>query len=134
VLVQTRQPEAAAVRYALSHDVDGFIEHELTEREELLYPPYSRLGLVRCEGLNEAATKAAAEQLARIAREQRLPHVEVVGPSVAPIARVRNRHRFRFLVKSPDRKALRQTLLAVLRAPLDRRVHLVVDVDPMSML
>ncbi len=134
VLVQTRQPEAAAIRYALSHDVDGFIEHELLAREELMYPPYSRLGLVRCEGLNEEQTKAAVEQLARVARAQRKGAVEVVGPSAAPIARVRNRYRYRFLVKSADRKALRQTLLAVLRTPLDRRVHLIVDVDPMSML
>jgi primosomal protein N' (replication factor Y) len=134
VLVQTRQPDAAAISFALSHDVEGFVEHELLEREELQYPPYSRLGLVRCEGLNEALTKGSAEQLARIARNQRTPQIEVVGPSAAPIARVRNRYRYRFLVKSADRKALRQVLLAVLRAPLDRRVHLIVDVDPMSML
>lgn len=134
VLVQTRQPDAAAISYALSHDVEGFVEHELLEREELQYPPYSRLGLVRCEGLNEALTKGSAEQLARIARSHRSAQVEVVGPSAAPIARVRNRYRYRFLVKSADRKALRQVLLAVLRAPLDRRVHLIVDVDPMSML
>jgi len=134
VLVQTRQPEAAAISYALSHDVEGFIEHELLEREELQYPPYSRLGLVRCEGLNEELTKRAAEQLASVARQNRSTEVEVVGPSAAPIARVRNRYRYRFLIKSQQRKALRQTLLAVLRAPLDRRVHLIVDVDPMSML
>jgi primosomal protein N' (replication factor Y) (superfamily II helicase) len=134
VLVQTRQPDAPAIAYALSHDVDGFLAHESEERQELQYPPYARLGLVRCEGLNEATTKTAVERLARVARASRTSLVEVVGPSAAPIARVRNRYRYRFLVKSPDRKALRQTLLAVLRAPLDRRVHLIIDVDPMSML
>ncbi|HEY5960546.1 MAG TPA: primosomal protein N' [Polyangiaceae bacterium] len=158
VLVQTRQPESAPVRFALSHDVDGFIEHEIAEREELQYPPYSRLGLVRCEGLQEDTTRLVAEQLASIARAQcprdalaapragdPLKHrfsnaprkgtwVEVVGPSPAPIAKIRNRYRYRFLVKSSERQALRQILLAVLRAPIDRRVQLIVDVDPMSML
>lgn len=134
VLIQTRQPEAPAIRYAVEHDVYGFIEQELIEREELQYPPYARLGLVRCEGLNEDVTRRAAEQLASVARSRRTQAVEVVGPSAAPIARVRNRYRFRFLLKSADRRALRQTLLAVLRAPLDRRVHRIVDVDPMSML
>lgn len=134
VLVQTRQPDAPAIVYAMSHDVMGFLEQERLAREELEYPPFSRLGLVRCEGLNEAVTKAACEQLARIARANRNEEVEVVGPSAAPIARVRNRYRFRFLVKAKERKSLRQTLLAVLRAAVDRRVHVIVDVDPMSML
>jgi primosomal protein N' (replication factor Y) len=134
VLVQTRQPDCAAILFALSHDVDGFLAHERLAREELEYPPFSRLGLVRCEGLNEAATQAVAELLARTARAHRTTAVQIVGPSPAPIAKVRNRYRFRFLVKSPDRMALRQTLLAVLRQPVDRRVHVIVDVDPMSML
>jgi len=134
VLIQTRQPEAAAIRYAISHDVTGFIEQELVERAELMYPPFARLGLVRCEGLNEEATKRVTDQLAQVVRAQRVGPIEVVGPSAAPIARVRSRYRFRFLIKSTDRKALRQALLAVLRAPLDRRVHLIVDVDPMNML
>jgi primosomal protein N' (replication factor Y) (superfamily II helicase) len=134
VLVQTRQPDAPAIAYALSHDVDGFVAHEMGEREELRYPPFSRLGLVRCEGLDEGVTKAAVEHLAKVASGQGSRGVEIVGPSPAPIARVRNRFRFRFLVKSADRLALRQTLLAVLRAPLDQRVRLIVDVDPMSML
>lgn len=134
VLVQTRQPDTAAIRYALAHDVDGFLEQELGDREELQYPPFSRLALVRCEGLNETVTKDCAQNLARVARDLRLSTVQVVGPSAAPIARVRNHYRFRFLLKSSDRKALRQMLLAVLRAPIDRRVHRIVDVDPMSML
>lgn len=134
VLIQTRQPEAAAIRYATSHDVAGFLEQELAERAELMYPPFARLGLVRCEGLNEEVTKRAAEQLAHVVRAQRIGPIEVVGPSAAPIARVRSRYRFRFLIKSTDRKALRQALLAVLRSPLDRRVHRIVDVDPMNML
>jgi primosomal protein N' (replication factor Y) len=134
VLVQTRQPDCPAILFALSHDVDGFLAHERLAREELEYPPFSRLGLVRCEGMNESVTQAATELLARTARAHRTAAVQILGPSPAPIAKVRNRYRFRFLVKSPDRMALRQTLLAVLRHPVDRRVHVIVDVDPMSML
>jgi primosomal protein N' (replication factor Y) len=134
VLIQTRQPNAPAIVHAINHDVFGFLAQERVAREELEYPPFSRLGLVRCEGLNEAITKAACEQLAKVARTNRTLEVEVVGPSAAPIAKVRNRYRFRFLIKSKDRKALRQTLLSVLRTSVDRRVHVIVDVDPMSML
>jgi primosomal protein N' (replication factor Y) len=134
VLVQTRQPDAPAIAFAMSHNVEGFLAQERLAREELEYPPYSRLGLVRCEGLNESVTKAACEQLARVARSNRTESVDVVGPSAAPIAKVRNRYRFRFLIKSKERKPLRQTLLSILRTHVDRRVHVIVDVDPMSML
>jgi primosomal protein N' (replication factor Y) len=134
VLVQTRQPDCPAIVYALAHDVDGFLAHERLARLELEYPPFSRIGLVRIEGLNEVVTRAASEQLARVARANRAPEVEVVGPSAAPIAKIRNRYRYRFLIKAKERKELRRTLLAVLRHGVDRRVHVIVDVDPMSML
>ena len=34
VLVQTYKPETPAVRFAVPHDVRGFAEHELVEREQ----------------------------------------------------------------------------------------------------
>ena len=40
VLVQTFQPDATPLAYAVRHDVAGFLAQELARREELGYPPY----------------------------------------------------------------------------------------------
>lgn len=134
VMIQTRQPDHPAVRLAAHHDVTAFAEVALREREELGYPPYSRIALVRFDGLNEQAVRKEALRLTELARRVASPKVEVLGPAPAPIARVRNRYRYRFMLRSRDRKELRQTLLAVARAMSDRMVRVSIDVDPVSLL
>jgi primosomal protein N' (replication factor Y) len=134
VLIQTRQPEHAAIAYAVRHDVPGFVEREMTERAELRYPPFSRLALVRLDAIDEGRARDEAEKLARIARAAAPTGVEILGPAPAPLARLRNRFRFRFMVRAEDRGPLRTTLLAVARAPVDRHVRVAIDVDPVNML
>jgi primosomal protein N' (replication factor Y) (superfamily II helicase) len=133
VLIQTRTPDHPAVAFAASHDVSGFVEQEMVLREELGYPPFSRLALVRLDAVEERRAQAAAERLARLARKEG-QGAEVLGPAPAPLLRLRNRYRYRFLVRSKDRVALRAALLAVARAPSDRQVRVAIDVDPVNML
>jgi primosomal protein N' (replication factor Y) len=58
----------------------------------------------------------------------------VLGPTPAPLARLRNRYRFRFVLRARDRKPLRDALLAVARATGHRLVRMAIDVDPVNML
>jgi primosomal protein N' (replication factor Y) len=133
VLIQTRSPDHPAVAFAASHDVTGFVEQEMALREELSYPPFARLALVRVDAVDEARAQGAAEHLARLARKEG-QGADVLGPAPAPLLRLRNRYRYRFLVRSRDRAALRAALLAVARAPADRQVRVAIDVDPVNML
>jgi primosomal protein N' (replication factor Y) len=137
VLVQTYEPEHHAIVFAAKHDVGGFTERELVDRKELGYPPYSRVALVRVDAVNEADAREACAELARIARgAAEGAAVDVLGPAPAPLTRLRGRHRFRIMVRSADRGALRKVLVAVERArgALGRAVRSGVDVDPMQFL
>jgi primosomal protein N' (replication factor Y) len=134
VMIQTRIPEHPAVKLAAAHDVKSFVEQELRDRRELGYPPFSRLALVRIDAAQERRGRAEAERLARVARRTAAAGVRVLGPCAAPLARLRNRYRFHFLVQATQRPPLRAALLAVARAGSDRRVRAVIDVDPMNML
>ncbi len=134
VLIQTKNPEHPAIALAVTHDVAGFVEQELAERRALGYPPYSRLAMVRVSSLDEQVARSAARELAEIARRRAGSTVEVLGPSPAPIARLRSQYRFRLLVRARTRAPLRHVLIGIQEARLDRRVRMVVDVDPVSML
>lgn len=133
VIIQTRSPEHPAVSYAARHDVKGFVEHEMMLRQELEYPPFSRLALVRLDAPEEARVLEAAKRLAALARSAG-PLAEVLGPAPAPLLRLRNRYRYRFLVRAKERSALRGALLAVARAGSERGVRVAIDVDPVNML
>jgi len=139
VIIQTRSPEHPAIRFAMQHDVQGFLNHELADRAEVGYPPFRRLTLFRVEALDEDLARRAAGTIAAHARasaEGASGAVEVLGPAVAPIARLRARYRFRVLLRSADRRALRSAVAAAMSilAQLDHRVRVVVDVDPVGML
>ena len=139
VLIQTRTPEHPAIQLAAQHDVRGFWERELLDRHEVNYPPFSRLALLRVDAADEDLGRAAAGKLAAHAKaspDGLARRVEVLGPSAAPIARLRGRYRFRVLLRAKERGPLRAVLAAVRGAmeKLDRRTRAVIDVDPVAML
>ena len=134
VMIQTRLPQHPAVVLATRHDVPAFVDEELTARQELRYPPFSRLALVRIDAADEGQGRTQAQRLAEVARRAAPAGVRILGPCAAPLARLRNRYRFHFMVQSKSRSLLRTVLLAVARAPRDRHARSAIDVDPMTML
>jgi primosomal protein N' (replication factor Y) len=134
VLIQTKNPEHPAIALALKHDVAGFVAYALGDRQALGYPPFSRLAMVRVSALDEGVARSAMQELAEVAKRRAGSHAEVLGPSPAPIPRLRSQYRFRLLVRAKTRAPLRHVLIGVQEAKVDRRVRVVVDVDPVSML
>jgi primosomal protein N' (replication factor Y) len=139
VIVQTWNPEHPAVALAVRHDVDSFLERELVDRRELGYPPLTRCALVRVDAVEESEARQACTHLAQVARrceETRAGDVLVQGPAPSPIARVRNRWRFRVMLRARARPPLRAVLAAIdqARAELARGVRSSIDVDPVQLL
>jgi primosomal protein N' (replication factor Y) len=139
VLIQTWDPECPAVALAARHDVDAFLDRELRDRRELAYPPFTRAALVRVEAIDEGHARDACLALTRVALAcdpVRTGKVIVQGPAPAPIARVRNRYRFRVMLRAAERPPLRAVLARVdeARASLPREIRASIDVDPVQLL
>jgi primosomal protein N' (replication factor Y) len=139
VIVQTWDPDHPAVSFAARHDVDAFLAREMIARRELCYPPFSRAALLRVDGVDEGEAREACARLARVARATELVRkggVLVQGPAPAPITRVRNRWRFRLMLRSVERAPLRAVLAALdeARSTLPRGVRAAIDVDPVQLL
>jgi primosomal protein N' (replication factor Y) len=65
VFVQAFTPFHPAIQYARRHDFAGFYGQELEFREQLKYPPFSRVALLTLKGRNEDKVKFSAEHLKR---------------------------------------------------------------------
>jgi primosomal protein N' (replication factor Y) len=76
VIVQALTPFHPAIQYARRHDFNGFYEQEIEFREQLKYPPVSRIALLMLKGRNEDKVKFSAEHLRR--------ELEKLLPSAAP--------------------------------------------------
>ena len=56
---------------------------------------------------------------------------KVYGPALAPVARIKGRHRLRFLIKSPKNLGLQEAVRNwVATISLNGDVRLVIDLDP----
>lgn len=138
VIIQTRSPEHQAIACAARHDVDTFLDRELVDREELGYPPFSRLVLLRLDGDKEQRVVEVAQRLAAFAEqtpEVLAGKVDVRGPSPAPMPRIRGRFRYRLLLRGPrpELRAVARRLKTAVEE-VGRDVRIVIDVDPLSMM
>jgi primosomal protein N' (replication factor Y) (superfamily II helicase) len=65
VFVQAFAPFHPAIQFARRHDFNGFYEQEIEFREQLKYPPVSRVALLTLKGRNEEKVKFSADHLKR---------------------------------------------------------------------
>jgi len=65
VFVQAFTPFHPAIQHARRHDFVGFYEQELEFRQQLKYPPLSRVALLTLNGRNEEKVKFSAEHVRR---------------------------------------------------------------------
>ncbi|WP_421993992.1 primosomal protein N' [Reyranella sp.] len=132
-LVQTHAPEHPVMQALVSGDRERFVAAELADRRAAGMPPFGRLAALIVSGPDPAAVDNVCAVLARRAPHQ--PGVTVLGPSVAPLALLRGRHRRRFLLKAPRDVAVQPLLRAWLdRIGLPGSVRLQIDVDPYSFM
>lgn len=113
VIIQTYNPDHPSIQFTVAHDFEGFAAFELGFREALSYPPFSRLASFRIQGLDLEKVKRTAQTLrARAlqlqARSPAYAAIEILGPAQAPLAKLRNNHRWQLLLKGPDASTIGQ--------------------------
>jgi len=140
VIIQTYSPQHPSILHCTTQDYLGFARHELENRREAGYPPFRRLVLFRLSGPREEEISSVARLLGEAGRRlcAGTRGVTCLGPSPAPLARVKGRYRWQLLLKGESRGELHgvaRTLLAWTRTRVSsRRVRITVDVDPQSFL
>jgi primosomal protein N' (replication factor Y) len=140
VFIQTALPGHYAIRFALSHDYDGFAARELEERAGPSYPPHVRLANLIVSGPVEVRVQEAAERaadwLAGLFRSRNIVEVSLLGPAPCPIDRLRTRWRWHLLLKSPDGNALGRVLSFFARRfrMSAAELRLEIDRDPVSLM
>jgi primosomal protein N' (replication factor Y) len=140
VIVQSHIPDHPAIQAAARHDYASFYADEAAARAETSFPPSVKLARCLFSGETaarvESAARALGGELAELARARRLGEkLGVVGPSEAPLARLRGRSRWHLLLKSTSPRTLQSSLRSVAtRWRVPPGVQLVIDRDPYDLL
>ena len=135
-IIQTLYPQHYSIQLACRQDYAAFFERELHFRKAMRYPPLISLvnAVVRARTFSGAMDDAT--DIAHRVRQETGDHrdVGVLGPAPPPLAKLRGEYRAQVLLKSRNRRRVREALQSALAARPDLQRRVVVDVDPLSVL
>lgn len=106
VVIQLFKTNHPAIQFVTQHDYHGFYLHELQEREEFQYPPFTRLIRITLKHKDQLRVYEAAQKY--FERIQQLPQTSFFGPAEPGINRIKNLYIQEILLKlNRDQKHLR---------------------------
>ncbi|MBQ7921940.1 MAG: primosomal protein N' [Clostridia bacterium] len=152
-IIQTWNPDNEVLRQAAKQDYQTFYEGEIRLREALCYPPFCDMAVITLSAYDEGYLGQAVVRMQSQIRdyinvEFRDVQMVLYGPFEAPVYRVQNLCRMRFVMKCRLNKRTRSfidqlmcvfgkgithapgTKMPVDGNPSDRRLYVTVDLNP----
>ncbi len=130
-IIQTFLPHHEIMEALLKQDRDALMEAEMESRRRFRMPPFGRLVAIIVAGSNLEEVKRSIYALPRTF--PKMTQVQLLGPTEAPIAKIRGLHRWRLLIKAErgiNVQSLIRQWLSLHHFPRTLRVK--IDVDPYS--
>lgn len=142
VVIQTFNQEDFTIRCAIQQNLVKFSNFELNERNPTSYPPFSRLALILISDSNRERASEVSKKVVNLLI-RRKGSKEVLGPTPAPLSRIKNRYRFLVIIKSrkdndPNGASLRRLLVNFINSKtynsLNKLARITIDIDPLDLL
>jgi primosomal protein N' (replication factor Y) len=106
VILQTYLPEHYAIQAAARYDLDSFYNFEISQRQRLHYPPFTRLARVIFTNLSEETCQIQAEKtqavIANKIKDENLNASFIGGALPCFFAREGGYYRYQVIIRSPD--------------------------------
>lgn len=135
VIIQTYNPQAAAIQFARRHDTDGFAETELELRRHMNFPPYCHMAVVTARSEQEEVAALAMETLHKRLLAAMPPQVQISDPLPAPLAKAYGQFRYQCTLKAPGARILADVASREIAAMnCGEGVTMTLDVDAYSFM
>lgn len=138
VIVQTYTPEHYSIRFAQVHDYIGFYNEEIKLRRELDYPPFSHLANIIISGFDEGKVIKTAHEIGVYldVEIKQYQDVEKLGPSTAPLSKIKSKYRWQIILKGSSEIDLRELLRNLIQSKFTEMegISLGIDINPNNML
>ena len=131
VIIQTQFAEHPFFHSLFAGGYEQFAQQQLTERAEMLFPPFAHMAIIRAQHRNEQLLDQFLSQMA--ASCEKHPHVSTLGPIPAPLAKKQKLHRMQLILNANERRHLHQ-MIHELKTSLNKQnnVQWFVDIDPVG--
>ncbi len=134
VIVQSWNPDRDVIKYALKGDYESFYKRELAVRRALDYPPFTQLVRIVFSSKDRNKVQKLAQETAEKIKSV-LENEVLIGPSEAPLAKLRGKFRFHIILKYKNNLsiALKEFLRKLTSTKLNEAT-IIIDVDPISLM
>ena len=131
VLIQTRHPEAPVIAALAAGDRDAFYSAETEMRREAGAPPFGRWASIIISSEDDGEAREAANRLGAFRPD--VADCMILGPAPSPMALLRGRYRYRFLINARRSVQLQHVIRRWLtQVDHPAGVRVAVDIDPYS--
>ena len=131
VYFQTYTPEDEILLNISKNDPHAFLQSELLLRREKKLPPFYRLISLIISGKNESLIMKFAINIK--SKLPKIKEVNILGPVLAPITKIRKKYRCRILIRYPKNLFIQKYLSQILnKIKIIPGIKLEVDVDPIN--
>jgi primosomal protein N' (replication factor Y) len=109
LFIQTSVPDHYSIRCAALEDYHSFFEQEIKYRQIMNYPPFAHVAEVIFTGENLRILARESRSYSSFVKKMEAD-VEIWGPALASVARVRGRYRVQVVLKSKKKRTLTRVL------------------------
>lgn len=139
VVIQTVNPSNPIFAYAAENNAEGFYLRELECRRLFGFPPFRRLAMLRFQHKQVTRVESFSLEVTDFVKREIVKsglRCSILGPSEAPLSKLKNYFRWQSLVKGHSVKDVQQLLRAVNEYVAESKsgVGFAVDVDPIHSL
>ncbi|MEW6104112.1 MAG: primosomal protein N' [bacterium] len=135
VIIQTYNPSHYAIQTAIHQNYSLFFQDEIKYRNELFYPPFSRLLSLVLLSEDENKASNVASVLFDCLSSNNNEDVKILGPAPYFIPKIKKQYRFQILLKARDYKKMQNLLAKALSSfKLPSGVDLIKDMDPVGIV
>lgn len=120
-IIQTNNPDNDIIKFACDQDYETFFKHEIALRKLLTFPPFCDIALLQVSHTSENELFTATQQLAKTVKTllnesyKDVPQI-LFGPFEAPMYKIDDRYRMRFILKCRLNNRSREFFFEVMRS------------------
>ena len=127
--MQTSFAENQLLTHIEKWDYDSFINSEIKNRKGAFMPPFSKLAMIRASSNNEHSLISFMHHI--VQKAPLMKEIEILGPSPAPMYKLRNKFRYRIIIRTEKNNNIQNYIANWLNSiDIPPSIQLKVDVDP----
>jgi primosomal protein N' (replication factor Y) len=130
ILIQTSLPHHHCFRALVNNNAGIFYEEELRQRQQLEFPPYQHIGLVKLRGKNDSRVKDISSDLFKKLNKYKTKGIKVLSVSPGQPSKLRGNFYWQVLIKAGSAYRITKFLKKHLKDFRHSGIIVTIDIDP----